>query len=462
MYTRMLSPVTFSEPPDGGYGWVIVIGAFICLSIASGSQFAFGLFFSDLQTLSDAPLAAGVLSAEYCFLQAFGVVSGLLIERFGERAVVFTGGIVSAIGFVGSSYAPSIEILFLTHGLLVGAGFSLVCTSSGLVVTRWFAKRRATAVGIVVAGSGLGTMAIGPAVQIAIDAFGWRGAMRVVAAITCVIPIASLLFRPIKISNASLQTNMEKNEASMDDLDGKTSSTTHDVKASLPSSTSSLAAGTELVGPSLLCDSLFITWCIALALYSGSFYSVLTHFSTAVKESGTSATGASLLVSLQGFSNIVGRLTMGVLSDVKGISRGYVISLCIAILAISVAALTPFGGFFSFQVAFMVLSGLCGAAVIAATPFLIEFIGMRRIPRALGWTASLQAPLTASIPPLVGLMRARAGSYSTVWLPLGGTMLISAFLAAWVQREAHRRLQALRRKENSLTPLLEELSHSTT
>jgi MFS family permease len=300
----MLSPVTFSEPPDGGYGWVIVIGAFICLSIASGSQFAFGLFFSDLQTLSDAPLAAGVLSAEYCFLQAFGVVSGLLIERFGERAVVFTGGVVSAIGFIGSSYAPSIEILFLTHGLLVGAGFSLVCTSSGLVVTRWFAKRRATAVGIVVAGSGLGTMAIGPAVQVAIDAFGWRGAMRVVAAITCVIPIASLLFRPIKINNASLQTNIKTNEASMDDVDGKTSS---------PSLTSSLAAGTELVGPSLLCDSLFITWCIALALYSGSFYSVLTHFSTAVKESGTSATGASLLVSLQGFSNIVGRLTMGVL-----------------------------------------------------------------------------------------------------------------------------------------------------
>jgi len=302
-------------------------------------------------------------------------------------------------------------------------------------------------------------MAIGPAVQVAIDAFGWRGAMRVVAAITCVIPIASLLFRPIKINNASLQTNIKTNEASMDDVDGKTSSATHD--GSLPSLTSSLAAGTELVGPSLLCDSLFITWCIALALYSGSFYSVLTHFSTAVKESGTSATGASLLVSLQGFSNIVGRLTMGVLSDVKGISRGYVISSCISLLAISVAALSPFGGFFSFQVAFMVLSGLCGAAVIAATPFLIEFIGMRRIPRALGWTASLQAPLTASIPPLVGLMRARAGSYSTVWLPLGGTMLISAFLAAWVQREAHRRLQALR-KENSLTPLLEELKQSTT
>jgi len=447
----MLSSVTFSEPPDGGYGWVVVFGSFLCLSIASGSQFAFGLFYSDLLTLSDAPLAAGVLSAEYCFLQAFGVISGLLIERFGERVVVFAGGILSAIGFIGSSYAPSIEVLFLTHGLMVGGGFSLVCTASGLVVTRWFAKRRATAVGIVVAGSGVGTMAIGPAVEAAIDAFGWRGAMRMVAMITCVIPIASLLFRPISIQTASLQTKEINKNASIEE--GKTDDK---VKSTSPSS---LSAGNELVGPSLLCDSLFVTWCIALALYSGSFYSVLTHFVTAAKESGTSATGASLLVSLQGFSNIVGRLSMGVISDVKGISRGYVIAFSIAILAISVASLTALGNFFYFQVAFMILAGLCGAAVIAATPFLIEFIGMRRIPRALGWTATLQAPLTASMPPLVGYMRSSSGSYSSVWLPLGGSMLISAFLAAWVQREAHRRLQASLVKESSSTPLLEEIDH---
>ena len=221
--------------------------------------------------------------------------------------------------------------------------------------------------------------------------------------------------------------------------------------------TTSLSTGSELVGPILLLDSLFLTWCIALALYSGAFYSVLTHFVTASKESGTSSSNAALLVSIQGFANIAGRLSMGALSDVRGISRGYVIAVCIGLLALSVGGLTFLLPFFVAQVSFMIIAGLCGAAVIAATPFLIEFVGMRRIPIALGWTATLQAPVTAAVPPLVGYFRSTTGSYTSVWIPLGVTMLLAAFLAAWVQREAHRRLQILETKESSISPLLSSI-----
>lgn len=449
----LFTPLSYTEIPDGNYGWIIVLASFICLSIASGSQFAFGLFYSDLLVLSlnNAPITAGVLSAEYCALQGFGVISGLLIKRYDERLVAIGGGFLSALGFVCSSFSPSIEILFLTHGIMVGAGFSLVCTASGLVVTRWFAKRRATAVGIVVAGSGVGTMVIGPVVQIALDTFGWRGAMRVVAGITCVIPLFALLFRPIIVIPT---TTLIIDDDKTTNVDKKTTELPQVSQPITKTITTSLSTGSELVGPILLLDSLFLTWCIALALYSGSFYSVLTHFVTASKESGTSSSNAALLVSIQGFANIAGRLSMGALSDVRGISRGYVIAVCIGLLALSVGGLTFLLPFFVAQVSFMIIAGLCGAAVIAATPFLIEFVGMRRIPIALGWTATLQAPLTAAVPPLVGYFRSTTGSYTSVWIPLGATMLLAAFLAAWVQREAHRRLQILETKESSISPLL--------
>lgn len=454
----LFTPLSYTEIPDGNYGWIIVLASFICLSIASGSQFAFGLFYSDLLVLSlnNAPITAGVLSAEYCALQGFGVISGLLIKRYDERLVAIGGGFLSALGFVCSSFSPSIEILFLTHGIMVGAGFSLVCTASGLVVTRWFAKRRATAVGIVVAGSGVGTMVIGPVVQIALDTFGWRGAMRVVAGITCVIPLFALLFRPI-IVIPSTTLIIDDDDDKTTNVDKKTTELPQVSQPITKTITTSLSTGSELVGPILLLDSLFLTWCIALALYSGSFYSVLTHFVTASKESGTSSSNAALLVSIQGFANIAGRLSMGALSDVCGISRGYVIAVCIGLLALSVGGLTFLLPFFVAQVSFMIIAGLCGAAVIAATPFLIEFVGMRRIPIALGWTATLQAPLTAAVPPLVGYFRSTTGSYTSVWIPLGVTMLLAAFLAAWVQREAHRRLQILETKESSISPLLSSI-----
>ena len=408
-----LAPLTVPAPPDGGASaWLVVLAAFSSLSIAAGSQFAMGLFYGAiLDSLGGGNAAAtsAVLSSEFCALSLFGVASGLCIERFGERTVSAAGGALAALGFLGSSLAPSLPYLFVTHGLMVGAGFSAVCTCGGLVVARWFVARRATVVGIVVAGSGAGTMALGPLTQLAIEALGWRGAMRCVAALCCALPALALLYRPLRLAGGG-------------------------------AGAAPAAAGRELARDPLLRDPLFLAWCASLALYSAAFYSVLTHFNQAAREAGTPAALAAALVGVQGGANIAGRLSMGRLSDVRGVRRGYVIAGAIGTLGLATAGLAAWGGAFAAQAAFIVLSGFCGGAVIAATPFLIEFVGMRRVARALGWTSTLQAPLVALAPPLVGLLRERTGSYRAAWVPLGCAMLLSAGLAAWVPRWVVRAL----------------------
>ena len=43
------------EPPDGGFGWVIVAASFLCNLIVDGIAYTFGIFFGDFVRYYDAP-----------------------------------------------------------------------------------------------------------------------------------------------------------------------------------------------------------------------------------------------------------------------------------------------------------------------------------------------------------------------------------------------------------------------
>lgn len=42
-------------PPDGGYGWVVVMSAFLIMGLTAGVLKNFGLFFLDIQSHFDVP-----------------------------------------------------------------------------------------------------------------------------------------------------------------------------------------------------------------------------------------------------------------------------------------------------------------------------------------------------------------------------------------------------------------------
>lgn len=71
------------EPPDGGFGWVIVAASFLCNLIVDGIAYTFGIFFGDFVKYYDAPkgkvawvgsllsgfyLSVGELAFLFCFL----------------------------------------------------------------------------------------------------------------------------------------------------------------------------------------------------------------------------------------------------------------------------------------------------------------------------------------------------------------------------------------------------------
>ena len=133
----------------------------------------------------------------------FGPVAGRLTDRFGARAVVISGAVLSTIGLLLTSLVPSLYLMLLTYGGIFGCGSSLVYIAVYEIVPRYFVKRRSLATGLVTMSVGIGLLVMSPVCQVLIDAFGWRGAFR---GMTCIVFIIFFI-------GWALDPNVAKDEA---------------------------------------------------------------------------------------------------------------------------------------------------------------------------------------------------------------------------------------------------------
>lgn len=110
-----------------------------------------------------------------------GPIASFLTDMYGCRKVTIFGAILATIGFLLSAMADSMEMLFITFGIISGFGLSLCYVAAVVIVAYYFEKKRSFATGISVCGSGIGTFIFPPIIQILIEYFGWRGAIVILA-----------------------------------------------------------------------------------------------------------------------------------------------------------------------------------------------------------------------------------------------------------------------------------------
>ena len=171
------------------YGWVIVGISTLVFAIVRGVNDSFSVFFvAFLEEFGCGRAAvAGVFS---CARLTEGVISvgvGMLSDRFGLRRLVPMSACLVAIGLVLASQAQTLWMLYVAYGLVFAVGYCGLGELSHVpVISHWFIKQRGTAIGIAMAGMGLGILLIVPLTQLFILHLGWRWAYIVLAAIVLV------------------------------------------------------------------------------------------------------------------------------------------------------------------------------------------------------------------------------------------------------------------------------------
>jgi MFS family permease len=180
------------------YGWIIIAVTFVTMAIGVNARTAFSLFFPPI--LSEFGWERGVTAGAFSFgFVASAVVSpliGRLMDRVGPRSVMELGVALMAGGLLLAPLTTRPWHLYLTLGVMVGAGsICLGYSGQSLFLPNWFNRRRGLAIGLAFAGVGIGSVTLLPWVQLMIDRAGWRTACTAMGLLVLVVlaPINLLL-----------------------------------------------------------------------------------------------------------------------------------------------------------------------------------------------------------------------------------------------------------------------------
>ena len=159
------------------YGLVAL--GFIHIGVGRGLHGTFGVFFV---ALLDAfgwsrAVTAGALSLSIMVEGIFHPVVGTLTDRLGGRKTLLLGGLVLAVGLACSATISSVWTLYFWVGIVSAAGISLIgMVPHVAIISRHYAKRKATALGIAWAGGGVGIFLLVPATAAMVSHWGWPSA----------------------------------------------------------------------------------------------------------------------------------------------------------------------------------------------------------------------------------------------------------------------------------------------
>ena len=189
-----------SQKPRMFYGYWIVVVAFFCLFIFSGTGFyGFSLFVTSLQrelgwSRSEIMIAWTVL---FLTMGATSPFVGRLVDRYGTRKIIAFGSLIGGIGFVLLSVMHDLWLFYLGYAVISLGMAAMGTVPSSAVVSKWFKKRRGLAIGIASTGVGVGGFALAPLVGgYLIPSFGWRAAYLALAGFMWVlIPLVLLVIK---------------------------------------------------------------------------------------------------------------------------------------------------------------------------------------------------------------------------------------------------------------------------
>src|SRR5262245_41852878 len=128
---------------------------------------------------------------------AGGILMGWLADRIGIRRTVIIGACMIAGGLALSSLGM-VWALYIGHGLMVGLlGNGGVYPPLLVYITRWFDRRRGTAIALISSGQYIAGVIWPTVFERGITALGWQMVMLAYAATVLVFLLpATLLLRP--------------------------------------------------------------------------------------------------------------------------------------------------------------------------------------------------------------------------------------------------------------------------
>ena len=179
--------------------WTVAVVALIAILMAFGAAWITPVALKDIAAEVGGTRSVPALAMALAWLGSGfgGILMGRIAERVGTRWTVMAGGVMVACGLALSTLGPPWP-LWIGHGLFIGfLGLAGINAPLYIYVSRWFDRRRGSALALISSGSYLAGAVWPPLFERAIAYLGWRETMLVFAVVEVlvIVPLAGIYFR---------------------------------------------------------------------------------------------------------------------------------------------------------------------------------------------------------------------------------------------------------------------------
>ncbi len=399
-----------TSKPKGGvfYGWIVAAASSVILLLVWGFQYSYGVFFTVL--CADLNWSRTMVSGAYSLFIGWHCVNylfaGKLNDKYGPRLTVAISIIALSAGYALMSTVNMTWQLYVFYGIIIGTGSGFAFVPLSSTVSRWFVEKRGTALGIAVAGSGIGVLALTPFSQFLISKFDWRTSYLIIAGIIFIIgfPISRLM-RGDPSEKGLLPYGMREVEG--------------EVKYNNSPSTT-----IDFTFRQAIRTTAFWLLFALYALLGFTLQMVMVHLKAYATDVGITPMVAATVIGVIGGTSMLGRITMGRVSDKIGRKASFFIA-CI-LMAVMMLWLLEAREPWQFYLFSAIFGFGYGAWVplfpaIAADWFGTKFHGV------IFGTMTLAAGIGGAIGPLLaGYIFDTTGSYNTALIMGAVTCFIAA------------------------------------
>ncbi len=192
--------------------WIVATVCLIVITTAFGAPWIATVSLKDIASeVGGERSIPSLATALAWFGSGFGgIVMGRMADRFGVRWTALGGALMIGVGLCLSTLGPPWP-LWIGHGLFIGLiGLSGINAPLYVYTSRWFDRRRGSALALISSGSYLAGAFWPPIFERATALLGWRDTMLIYAVleIAIVVPLAAIFFRrPPEVLHAAVASS---------------------------------------------------------------------------------------------------------------------------------------------------------------------------------------------------------------------------------------------------------------
>ncbi|XP_051282625.1 monocarboxylate transporter 1 [Dicentrarchus labrax] len=430
-------PVGYT-PPEGGWGWAVVVGAFISIGFSYAFPKSITVFFKEIEIIFSATPSqvSWISSIMLAVMYAGGPLSSILVNKFGSRPIMMLGGCLAGSGLVSASFCNTVEQLYFFIGVVGGLGLAFNLNPALTMIGKYFYKRRPIANGIAMAGSPVFLSTLAPLNSWLYDTFGWRGSFLILGGLLLNCCVAGSLMRPIGPKPQPAKPDSEVGEAKAED------SVQPQPKKTV------LQTINSFIDLTLFKHRGFLLYLGGNVIMFFGLFAPLVFLSNYAKSKDISKEKAAFLLSVLAFVDMFARPSMGMLANTRWVRPRVQYFFAAAVLYNGVChVLAPlsvdYTGFVVYAIFFGFAFGWLSAVLFET---LMDLVGAQRFSSAVGLVTIVECGPVLLGPPLTGSFYNYYNHYDYTYIS-SGIILIVASVVLFLGMGLNYRLLERERKE---------------